>query len=319
MSEQIRVTNERHWYRNGEIYKVIEVDGRTGGVDEDGDRYYCVNHPKNTDGTKRIVYRDDCEPVTLHNGTYYREVSRKAREGELVKITDNKSGGHPEGYVDTVKHRDDITADDTGVYLTQGYSHGDDEYVVLEPVASDEAAPHTTADLIANLATRLTKLEKRATQTETNIAFLDDGNEIASLQKQVDEIRDNLRTFAETAEGAKVKADEALAGVEVSDRSVKWAHHRISSAEKAAKDTDWKAEMALDDIVRLDERTQPENTGGIFAEEHGDCFADFDALQTSILRATKVPLGDRLELVKQREDQRRGAFDAAANPEEVFE
>jgi TolA-binding protein len=173
---------------------------------------------------------------------------------------------------------------------------------VLEPVAIDEAAPRTTddtatkdvADLIANLAlrvstleqqtaTRLTKLEKRATQTETNIAFLDDGNEIASLQKQVDEIRDNLRTFAETAEGARVAADKAA----------------------------WLSERNEKDIAQLDERTH--------AEEHGATFADFDALQTAVLRATDVPLGDRLALVKQREEQRRCAFDAAANPEDSGE
>jgi uncharacterized coiled-coil protein SlyX len=276
MSDHVRITKasaDSYWYVKW-VGKIFDV------VAEEGDDYR-VKGKRIADA---LIAKSDCEPVTLHNGEYFREVSRKAREGELVKITDNKSGGRPEGYVDTVKHRDDIPADDTGVCLTQGYSHGDDEYVVLEPVASDEAAPRTTDDLIANLAlrvstleqqtaTRLTKLEKRATQTETNLAFLDDGNEIASLQKQVDEIRDNLRTFAEQTESNSGKlghiekdVEEALAGVDVTDRSIKWAHHRISNAEKAAKDTDWKAEMALDDIVTLDERTHAEPTGSIDVE-----------------------------------------------------
>src|SRR5690625_1572878 len=103
-------------------------------------------------------------------------------------------------------------------------------YRVLEPIESGEESPDL--DLIANLARRVHELEERLDSAEKDV-----------------------KTFAEIATEADYKAGQALTSV----RSLSEASDRAAEA----------VDMLTDDIVLLDERTQPlveDNTDGLAKE-----------------------------------------------------
>jgi hypothetical protein len=108
---KIRVTNSRHWYVAGEVFDVLE--NVMGPRIPDGADVYPVAHPKNDDDTTHIVYAKDCEIISEEDASMttvlpdeslgsvereYREVRRKARIGERIKMTKGNSAFNV-GYV----------------------------------------------------------------------------------------------------------------------------------------------------------------------------------------------------------------------------
>ncbi|MGC4375780.1 hypothetical protein WD019_02395 [Fictibacillus sp. Mic-4] len=180
--KKIRITKASmptYWYadRIGEIFEVTK--------EMVNDCFVKVN--ETTD--EHFVSYDDCEPVIEHEGRLYREVQRKANIGDLVKIILVEVAECEKFKVGDVFR---ITGTDhNGVYSrevpktdynTEGYLKRK-EYVVLEPIdtATEEPpGPHASADdpksvldLVANLARRVTELEKQTEANTNDIAFLD--------------------------------------------------------------------------------------------------------------------------------------------------
>src|SRR5699024_1412088 len=141
----------------------------------------------------------------------YREVDRVAEVGEKIKVIDAKVtyGDYDNGDIFTVveyRYDDGIYAKelpDDHVFIAHN------EYVVLEPI---EESPDLT-DLVIRLS-----------QT------------VARQQSEIDTLKADLQSFAETATEADYKAGQAL----------------TSSADLLDK-----VEMITDDIIMLDERSQP--------------------------------------------------------------
>lgn len=141
----------------------------------------------------------------------YKEVNRKARIGEKIKVIDANTtfGEYGNGDIFTVESRygrEGVWAKEIpeeSIYI------GHSEYVVLEPI---EESPDL-ADLVIRLS-----------QT------------VARQQSEIDTLKADLQSLAETATEADYKAGQALTtSADLSETVV----------------------MLTDDIVLLDERTQP--------------------------------------------------------------
>jgi len=141
----------------------------------------------------------------------YREVDRVAEIGEKIKVVDAyyTLGKYSDGDIFTVEEY----YRDYGIYakeLSDDSLHiNHSEYVVLEPI---EESPDLV-DLVIRLS-----------QT------------VARQQSEIDTLKADLQSFAETATEADYKAGQAL----------------TTSADLSES-----VEMLTDDIVLLDERTQP--------------------------------------------------------------
>src|SRR5690625_1078642 len=146
--------------------------------------------------------------------TNYKEVDRVAKIGEEIKIVDAKVtyGDYDNGDIFTVESHYECK----GIWakeLPEGAIYiGHSEYVVLEPI---EESPDL-ADLVIRLS-----------QT------------VARQQSEIDALKADLQSFAETATYADYKAGQAL-----------------TSSSEVGELSD-KVDMITDDIVMLDERTQP--------------------------------------------------------------
>lgn len=86
----------------------------------------------------------------------------------------------------------------------------------------DETDTKSTEDMLVSLSKEVANLKR----------------EITDLRNQNNDLTNNIRKFAETAEQAEYKADQAL-------------------------ELDEKIEMCIDDIAMLDERTQELNDDGL--------------------------------------------------------
>src|SRR5699024_6455147 len=141
----------------------------------------------------------------------YKEVDRVAKIGEEIKVVDAKVtyGDYDNGDIFTVESR----YERKGIWakeLPEGAIYiGHSEYVVLEPI---EESPDL-ADLVIRLS-----------QT------------VARQQSEIDTLKADLQSFAETATEADYKAGQAL----------------TTSADLLGK-----VEMITDDVVMLDERSKP--------------------------------------------------------------
>ncbi|HET7616080.1 MAG TPA: hypothetical protein VFK27_03900, partial [Bacillales bacterium] len=133
--EYIRITSAEkpsYWYADkmGEVFKV------TGDASEVGSGYWV--HYQGFDDVHTVA-KEDCEPITKHEGRYYREIKRKAREGELIKIVAPfEASDYSIGYIaqvyassfDGIVFFKDTLGDPNSAYLH--------EYLVLEPIAPSQ-------------------------------------------------------------------------------------------------------------------------------------------------------------------------------------
>src|SRR5690625_5019462 len=146
--------------------------------------------------------------------TKYKEVDRVAKIGEKIKVVDAyfTFWEYDNGNIFTVEEY----YYDYGIYakeLPDDSVHIDHrEYVVLEPI---EESPDL-ADLVIRLS-----------QT------------VARQQSEIDTLKADLQSFAETATSADYKAGQAL-----------------TSSSEVGELSD-KVDMIMDDVVMLDERSQP--------------------------------------------------------------
>src|SRR5690625_497872 len=144
----------------------------------------------------------------------YREVDRVAEVGEKIKVIDAKVtyGDYDNGDIFTVESR----YGRKGIWakeLPEGAIYiGHSEYVVLEPLDNESSS------------TDLSDLVIRLSQT------------VARQQSEIDTLKADLQSFAETATEADYKAGQAL----------------TTSADLSDK-----VDMITDDVVMLDERSQP--------------------------------------------------------------
>jgi hypothetical protein len=111
--------------------------------------------------------------VHVIDGVTYVEVDRKAKIGEKVLVSKVPSDWETYGEVYTVSEFDydeDLLFEETDDYFTR---HGD--YVVLEPLESEEVtvdssqASEQVIEMLANLARRVTSLERQLADTQRNL------------------------------------------------------------------------------------------------------------------------------------------------------
>jgi hypothetical protein len=205
--------------------KIVIVRPDEGSAYEKGDIFTVAksyeNHPEYEDGVEIVedyyfIYHSEyrtLEPTdivrikeTYEHGKWdyirYRLVDRKAKVGEKVLVID----GMDSGKITKCEYINDYIIDD-GV---SRYWHN--QYRVLEPVepaelvTAEEGNDKSVIDLLANLARRVTELERKLGEYARKI----DG-----IEADIQNINVDLGTVEENVE------------------------------------------MALDDIVTLDERTQP--------------------------------------------------------------
>lgn len=211
MVTKVRVTGGKHWYadRVGETFDVIGI----GDIDC-GD-YFKVDHPRNTNDTKYIIYAEDCEPVEIrYNGKRYRLESRKAEVDEKVVVIANKSGHHfNTGDIVSVtnvwdkgtreEHIDAVNTDG------EEWSMGDAEYRVLVPVTeSSVSTTQETADNSDKIIEMLTALSTEVAELKREVQTLK-GREITVDAPKI--TIDTSVTVEEVAERIK-KALEPLLG-----------------------------------------------------------------------------------------------------------
>lgn len=171
---------------------------------------------------------------------HYKPINRRAEVGELIVIVDaaEEYNAYEDGSVFIVED-----VDDSGIYnklagrgLNPNGHIYHTEYNVLEPkLDHGEESTSNTVDLIVNLSQTVASLATRINYLET----------------QVSANTDNVRTFGEDVTKASYKAGQAL-----------------TTAAQTAETT----EMLEDDVVMLDERTQPLVADGVtqFATELTD-------------------------------------------------
>lgn len=214
--------------RDGVISTVAKVNS-VGGVELENP-YKEINDDGDLSeifGFSADAYRA-LEPTDIVHidGERYRMVDRKAEVGERVLVKDGAQS------TDECNHGKsfEVTEIDGPMLVDTDGTHEDGsplnlvngDYFVLVPVESEKEAtsPQTIDDIIANLVARVAELERF----------------IAGQRSENQLVYDNI-------EGVK-------------DDIETWSRE-IETLKHASKETDDKIEMVIDDIVTLDERTQP--------------------------------------------------------------
>lgn len=147
----------------------------------------------------RLDYFKTLEPTDIVqiDGRRYRLVDRKAEVGEKVIVVKNDSSGFNVGFIGEVSEE---IADDPAVIINGAYGHYHGDYRVLEAiVTATEGDQKSIIDLLANLAERLTKLERKVDR-------LGDANEQA-----ITAVARNVETWAEEIERLKHAQTESAA------------------------------------------------------------------------------------------------------------
>ncbi|KMM63398.1 hypothetical protein ACH95_00770 [Bacillus glycinifermentans] len=181
-------------YSNGDVFTVELYVGYGFGVATE-----CGHH------VGKYEYRT-LEPTNIAHidgpdGTErYEMVDRKAEVGEKVIVT--KSDDFPKGLIDTVEYCyefsdygsiDLVEGADDLKYLDAAY----EEYRVLVPVESEEEPqPSDLIDVIANLATRVSELERENKRIQEELGWYEIGpGRIAELRNAVSDIRHDIATL----------------------------------------------------------------------------------------------------------------------------
>jgi len=191
----------------------------------------CGNmYPYYNDDNNRLIEPTDIVHI---DGVRYRLVDRKAKVGEKVLIY--KSDEIPVGTVSVCKNTCDTYYDDDGsIYIenrindhVDGYVDGMvDKYYVLEPVEPAELVTAEEGDYVLTVD-----------ETEASKSVLD---LLANLARRVTELEQKLTETNKSQESSETHIFDVI--------------HRIQNEIDGMDD---KIEMILDDIVTLDERTQP--------------------------------------------------------------
>ena len=213
----------------------------------------CGNmYPYYNDDNNRLIEPTDIVHI---DGARYRLVDRKAKVGEKVMYyKDGKSDGVVTtciGYNERFNDRIDVEpylakGDDE---VTCGFVHG--YYRVLEPVEPAETdddvltvdeteVSKSVLDLLANLARRVTELER---QQKENREYIIKAFESISG-------KDDEYTVEERVARLERTFTEYMRRVNTIETDIEELNTDLATIEE-------NVEMALDDIVTLDERTQP--------------------------------------------------------------
>jgi len=119
----------------------------------------------------REVMVVDLTPVIEHDGELYRLVGRKANIGDLIIVVEPVNNGtvYKKGDIFTTKA---IAAGGVLVYEHDTFIY-EEEYYVLEPIEAEvPAGPRDTHEALANLAVKVSQLEKKL-DTSTRAEFLE--------------------------------------------------------------------------------------------------------------------------------------------------
>jgi hypothetical protein len=168
----------------GVLREYVEVERKITVEDFAKGRYVLVDGVYHAIEPTDIVHIDD---------TRYRLVDRKANEGDKVLVVD----GMDSGKITKCEYINDYIIDD-GV---SRYWHN--QYRVLEPVepadselvTAEEGDPKSTLDLLANIARRVTELERKFESLESRQKRL--MGRIADTEEKLEKILDDIVTLDE--------------------------------------------------------------------------------------------------------------------------
>jgi hypothetical protein len=225
----------------GRPYRVVDSRSYTDVVVfiDDADKRYVCENP-----SERFFVIEPTDIVHI-NGERYRLVDRKAKVGEKVIIVKNleyhdwfKIGEI--AIVEEVDNNGNVFADfneNKRVHGDGKWCVGRNYYRVIEPVepaekdsdlvTAEEGDDKSVLDLLANLARRVTELEKIVKKEVEEGGY---------FNGKLIRIEDEINTLVQKFENLESRQKRLIG--------------RIA-------DTEEKLEKILDDIVTLDERTQP--------------------------------------------------------------
>jgi hypothetical protein len=190
IGEKIIVTNAHmngSYYDNGDIFTVIErYDYSTSerpncvGV--------CVEEIDDVYGIRDYEYKT-LEPTDIVHidNKRYRLIDRKAKEGERVIIINSQAEGLDIGFIGTVF---EVINDGDIVVINGCFGHYHGDYLVLESIEqqqfTDSQNKPDIPDKLANLARRVTELEKRVVAIdEHNDVLIDRINDVEGKLNQI--------------------------------------------------------------------------------------------------------------------------------------
>lgn len=180
--------------------------------------------------------------VRIKNGDYGRMwYSGKAGEVFTVRISDNPNAGYS------------VVSDDANRVRTIDKDHAE----LFGPVGDFTVGKRMDEETVARaltLAEGANAGHESVTTTQKHITAL--ARTVAELRRELDAVKTNVQTIAETATSADYKAGQALASAsQFADRLDALGELYDTHADSI--------EMLTDDIVLLDERTQPLTSEGI--------------------------------------------------------
>lgn len=234
--EKIKIVNTQddRW-KNGDVF-IAANDASAGGL--------FIDHPKGRIGGLAGVLNSEyvvLEPTDIvhHDGKRYREVDRKAREGEMVHIyRDVMFHGIKVGTITAVT-RNVRGAEVNGRYLEE--EDGSDRcYYVLEPITDVAETSQTFDDHIKTLQTRLETLEKRVAALETKVGAQQNNSETtrkALGEALLEALKDSAKAIdAEIKQMAQKTRDEiverAKRDVEELERIGKDINSRLEGSQR---------------------------------------------------------------------------------------
>ncbi|MBU8597348.1 hypothetical protein KM908_14475 [Alkalihalobacillus clausii] len=172
-------------------------------------------------------------------GVTYKEVARMAKEGDKVVHVDDGIVTEVEDVGVTISGYTCPETGDEVIRISEGY------YRVLEPI---DPPPKTTTDelleITANLTRRVFDLERE------NKKLRDDVTETLGT------ITDLLRKRDRRIDDVEGRLTEVTEGLLYLDDKRNWLSYRVNNIKKKVDEIDDKAEMLIDDVVLLDERTE---------------------------------------------------------------
>jgi hypothetical protein len=169
-------------YKNADFAKIHEFDNDSFGIYAQATLFNGRNaalypHEYRTLEPADIVHIDNKR---------YRLINRKAKEGERVIIINNQAEGFDIGFIGTVF---EVINDGDIVVINGCFGHYHGDYLVLESIEqqqfTDSQNKPDISDKLANLARRVTELEKRVVAIdEHNDVLIDRINDVEGKLNQ---------------------------------------------------------------------------------------------------------------------------------------
>lgn len=236
MAKKVRIKkagNKAYWYADniGEVYEVAQSP-------EFCEKYEVIEGWRKP---CKLLDKDDVSTIREINGVLYEEVERMAGVGEFVINPDDgiptKVTAVSDNSVDVEGYLT-VDEDEIGVDSVVGILHG--YYRVLEPTTPS----NELLEITANMTRRVHELEREQKKLRDDVT------------ETLGTITDLLRKRDRRIDDVEGRLTEVTEGLLFLDDKRDWLSYRVNNIKKKVDEINDKAEMLIDDVVLLDERTE---------------------------------------------------------------